>query len=71
MLFVLFYVVLFVFLLKKVFEFYVMIGSDCRNYEINYVCILKFLFLKMEVNLLKDFWIGYNLIYCYLFEIKC
>lgn len=48
-----------------------MIGSDCRNYEINYVCILKFLFLKMEVNFLKDFWIGYNLIYCYLFEIKC
>lgn len=48
-----------------------MIGSDCRNYEINNVCILKFLFLKKEVNFLKDIWIGYNLIYCYLFEIKC
>lgn len=46
-------------------------GSDRRNYETNYARISKFLFSKTEVNFLKDFWIGYNLIYCHSSETKC
>lgn len=52
---VLFHVASSLFSLKKFFELNVTTGSDRRNYETNYARISKFLFLKKEVNILKDF----------------